>query len=216
MWLSRAWRRPQGDTRESVALDVLYLLADARNLGITHYDIPALLEYLHTRDGQGVHGLERFGAYIEGIETSEREAILASGYYGPPSAEADVDRLEIAIPDPELRRIHRAIRLDPQSVWDEVRALLCAPPPRDEMFLDDIVETLLYSHADAFIDRLERLAAECPEAQWPLVRAHIGGIAPSPALERFWGLQARLESGFVARGEMYVWRSQGDQADAPE
>ena len=216
LWLSRAWRRPQCASGESIALDILYLLADARNMGITHDDIPALLEYLHTPDGQEAKGLERFGAYIEGIEIAEREAILASEYYGPPSVEADVHPMEIAIPDPEQRRIHRGIRLDPESVWDEVRAQLCAPPPRDEMFLDDIVEDLLYAHADAFIDRIEQLAAECPEAQWPLVRAHIGGIASSPALERFWDLQARLERDLVARGELYVWRSQGDQADAPE
>lgn len=213
LWLSREWQRPQGDSRESIALDILYLLADARNLGITHDDIPALLEYLHTPDGQEVHGRERFGTYIEGVQRSEREAIQADGYYGPPSGEAEVDRMEIAIPDPDQRRIHSGIRLDPESVWDEVRAQLCAPSPRDELFLDDIVEDLLHAHADAFIDRLEQLAAECPEALRALVAAHIGGIASSPALERFWNLQDRLERDLVARGEMSVWRRPDDLDD---
>jgi hypothetical protein len=216
VWLTRVWSTSSGSNPDSVRLDILFMLAGAREMGITHEDIPALLEYLNTSPGGEMDGRERFGNYIEGIDSRERQAIQASNYYGPSSAGVAVHPMEFAIPDPEERRIHRAIRLDPESVWDEVRAQLCAPPPRDELFLEDIVEDLLYAHADAFIDRLEQLAANCPEAQRVLAAAHIGGIASSPALERFWDLQDRLERDLVARGEMYVWRSPADQAEAPE
>lgn len=216
LWLSQVWSPPTGNDPDVIPIDILFMLADAREMGITDADIPALFEYLNTPLGREVHGRERFANYIEGIDAREREAITASDYYGPMSGEAEVDQMEFAIPDPEERRIHRAIRLDPESVWDEVRAQLCAPPPRDELFLEDIVEDLLYAHADAFIDRLEQLAADCPEAQRTLAAAHIGGIASSPALERFWNLQDRLERDLVARGEMSVWHRPADQADAPE
>lgn len=216
VWLSQVWSTPSGNNPDFIPLDILFMLADAREMGITDADIPALLEYLRTPIGREVHGRERFANYIEGIDARKREAIQTSNYYGPMSAGSAIDRMEFAIPDPEERRIHRATRLDPESIWDELRSRLCAPPPRDELFLVGIVEDLLYGHADAFIDRLEQLAAECQEAQRSLAAAHIGGIASRPALERFWNLQDRLERELVARGELYVWRSPADQADAPE
>jgi hypothetical protein len=50
----------------------------------------------------------------------------------------------------------------------------------------------MFSHAEQFIDRMERLADECPKARQTIAYAHVGGLASSPALERFWSLRERL------------------------
>jgi hypothetical protein len=61
----------------------------------------------------------------------------------------------------------------------------------DERFVTDAVEDLMSWHAKQCIDRLERLAEECPAALETIAYAYVGGIASSPALERFWKLQER-------------------------
>ena len=113
-------------------------------------------------------------------------------YYGPRPADEDDERWEFTIPDPDGRQLHRAIRLDPEAGWDALRARLCESGLRDELFLGGLVEDLVYSNADQFIDRLERLAEECPPARETIAFAHVGGVASTPALERFWSLQGRL------------------------
>ena len=47
-------------------------------------------------------------------------------------------------------------------------------------------------HAEAFIERIESLAAECPAAHQRIAGAYIGGVAATAALERFWSLQDEL------------------------
>lgn len=56
----------------------------------------------------------------------------------------------------------------------------------------DLVEDLMFWHHDAFIDRLEALVSECPDAESHVASAHVGGLAMSPALARFYALQDRL------------------------
>jgi hypothetical protein len=54
----------------------------------------------------------------------------------------------------EYDAIHEAVRLDPESVWDRLRTFLCSPEEAD-MERVDLVEDLMFWHAEAFIDRLE-------------------------------------------------------------
>ena len=97
-------------------------------------------------------------------------------YYGPMSPDAEDERHEITFSDPDERRLHRGIRLAPESVWEEVRARLCASRPRDHEFLVDLVEDLMYRYADEFIGRLEEIADECPASHGPLASAYLGGV----------------------------------------
>jgi hypothetical protein len=143
LWLSRAWPKPHERGYDAVAHEVRYLLADARDLGLTHEDIPALLEYLRTPRWRFSKGQDRFSAYLEGVDWEKREALQqGDDYYGPLSADAEDERHEITFSDPDERRLHRGIRLAPETVWAEVRAKLCAPSPRDHEFLVDLVEDL--------------------------------------------------------------------------
>lgn len=91
----------------------------------------------------------------------------------------------------EYDAIHEAVRLDPESVWDRLRVFLCSPEDPDIERVD-LVEDLMFWHADAFIDRLEALVADCPATEAHVVLAHVGGLAVSPGLQRFYALQDRV------------------------
>ncbi len=91
----------------------------------------------------------------------------------------------------EYSAIHEAVRLDPESVWDRVRAFLCSHDD-DDMEKLDLVEDLMFWHADAFIDRLEALVADCPAVSSAVAEAYVGGLAVTAGLERFYALQDRL------------------------
>lgn len=196
LWLSRAWPKPNERGYDAVAHEVLFLLADARDMGVMHDDIPALLEYLRTPPWRFAQGQERFFAHWESVDFGKREALQQSDdYYGPMPPDAEDERHEITFADPDQRRLHRGIRLAPESVWPEVRARLCGSPPRDDEFLVDLVEDLMYRYADEFIDRLEEVADECPASHEPLASAYLGGVAATDAAERFWRLQDRLQNG---------------------
>jgi hypothetical protein len=90
----------------------------------------------------------------------------------------------------EYDAIHEAVRLEPETVWDRVRRFLCSSVDSYERV--DVIEDLMFWHSDAFIDRLEALAGECPDLEGVLVLAHIGGRAETPGLTRFYALQERL------------------------
>lgn len=91
----------------------------------------------------------------------------------------------------EYDAVHDAVRLDPESVWDRLRVFLCSPEAPDIERID-LVEDLMFWHADAFIDRLEALIAECPGIESHVVSAYVGGLAIGPGLDRFYALQDRL------------------------
>jgi len=93
----------------------------------------------------------------------------------------------------EYDAIHDAVIADPESVWDRARVFLCGPADAD-MERIDIVEDLMWWHSDAFIDRLEALVEECPEARHHVEQAHVGGVGVGQGLERFYDLQARLRT----------------------
>lgn len=189
-WLSGAWPKALQPGHDAIGMEVLYILATARDGGLTDDDIPQLRAYLAARDQAKAQ--ERFFAHWEATGTAAREAASRrEDYYGPAPTDG-VDDMEFTFSDPDDRRLHRLVREDPETAWPDVRARLCAAPPRDELFLDDLVEDLMFNDPDRFIDRIEALAVECPPARGPIARAYIGGRASSPGLERFWTLQERL------------------------
>ena len=168
------------------------MLASARDAGLADRDIPALRDYLEATGRRGIgRARDRFYAHLEAT-IDDREALQGrDDYYGPPPDD-DVDEPEFTISDPDARQLHKAMRLDPETGWPDLRARLCQRGPRDELLLLDLVEDLMFSHADQFIDRIEQAADECPQARQVIAHAHVGGLAATPALERFWDLQQRL------------------------
>jgi hypothetical protein len=192
LWLSRRWPQAHEKDYHPAALDVLFMLASARDAGLTDADIPALRSYASAKGPRTFdRARDRFFEHIEAT-SREREVMQArDDYYGPRPADED-EQWEFPIADPDGRRLHRHIRLDPEAGWDELSARMCAPGPRDEPFLTDLLEDLVFWHAERFIDRLERLVEECPESREIVAHAHVGGVASSRALERFWSLRERL------------------------
>lgn len=94
----------------------------------------------------------------------------------------------------EYDLIHEAVRLNPESVWEQVRRFLCARAliGQDVSERLDLIEDLMFWHSDEFIDRLERLVEECPWIAEIVVDAHVGGRAETNGLTRFYQLQERL------------------------
>jgi hypothetical protein len=115
----------------------------------------------------------------------------------------------------ELDAIHDDVRANPEDVWDRLARLLCASatgPAKDADFLarTDLIEDLMFFHADAFIDRLETLLQECPELRADVVMAHVGGVGVGPGLRRFYAIQDALSREFEASGELFVWNRDPD------
>jgi len=192
-WLSGAWPKSFEPGHDPIGMELLFMLASAREMALTDADIPELRTFVDARDLGKAQ--DRLFAHWEATGgSSAREAASRSDdYYGPASAD-DVDDIEFTFSDPDDRRLHRLVRVDPEAAWPELRDRLCAAPSRDDLLLDDLVEDLMFHDPDRFIDRIEAIVAECPNAREPVARAHIGGRASSPGLERFWALQERLGS----------------------
>ncbi len=193
IWLSRRWPMQWEDGYDLVAQEIAFMLGNARSLGITHDDFPALRAYLDDPMANTAEGHQRWLEHFETVDAAARETLQEQDdYYGPRSADDEDGRLEMGLADPDERRIHRGMRIDPESIWDEVRVRLCAPPPRDEMFLTGLIEDLMHDHGAEFIERIEEVVAACPESHATVTMAYVDGIAPTPALERFRRLQQNL------------------------
>lgn len=189
-WLSGSWPKSSERDYDAIGMEALCVLATAREHGLTDDDIPALRAHLAAPDVGKAQ--ERFYEHWRDSGLAAREAAGRNeDYYGPPPTDG-VDDSEFYFTDPGDRRIHRLVREDPESAWPELRARLCASPPRDEWLLRDLVEDLVFNDPDRFIDRIEALVADCPAAREPIAMAYIGGRAETPGLERFWALQERL------------------------
>ena len=109
--------------------------------------------------------------------------------------------------------LHRRVWSDPESVWEELRTLLCSPttdPYLDDELHADLIEDLMFHHAPAFIDRLEQLAVECPEIRGTIATAHVGGVALNRGLERFYALQERLMDELEAEQALVTETQPGD------
>jgi hypothetical protein len=113
--------------------------------------------------------------------------------------------------DTEYEQIHRELQADPEATWGRLARFLCssaAGSTRELEFLSraDLIEDLMFSHADAFIDRLEQLIEDCPKLRPDIAMAHVGGIAAGPGLQRFYALQESVSRELEATGELTVWR----------
>jgi len=111
----------------------------------------------------------------------------------------------------EYGLIHDAVRLDPDRVWDRLARYLCAsasgPSSDTESFERcDLIEDLMFWHADAFIARLENLYRECPAIAMDIATAHVGGRAVTDGLERFYALQDAIGTDLEARGKLTRWK----------
>lgn len=191
-WLSGRWPGPSEDGFDPIAHDVLSLLADARQMGVSHEDAPALLAYLDPTDGDIETQRERLYEHVMSVDPAAREALQQSDhYYEARSPEREDDRWEIFLSNTEHRRLHRGVRLDPESVWPDLRALLCDPSDPFDYFRVDLVEDLIHQHAEAFIDRVEALVEECEPAAITVAWASVGGAAGA-GIDRFDALQQRL------------------------
>lgn len=102
-------------------------------------------------------------------------------------------------PDPEYRRLHRGVRLDPESVWADLRTYLCSVASGSDLDAQDLIEDLMFWHAEPFVDRLATLAEECPSVRVLIAFAHVGGI-DNAGVRRFDALQARLSRELEAEG----------------
>lgn len=189
-WLSGRWPRAFERGHDAGGMEVLFLLSTARHMGLEDPDIPALRAYV--ADRRRDRALQLFMSHWEASGLEAREALSSrDDYYGPPPDDG-VDDMETTLSDPDDRRLHRLIRIEPEAGWEELRARLCAQPPRDELFLQDLIEDLMFNNPDAFIDRIETLVTDCPQAREPVAEAYVGGRASTLGLERFWSLQERL------------------------
>jgi hypothetical protein len=92
----------------------------------------------------------------------------------------------------EYQTIHEAVRLEPESVWDRLRAFLCSDADHYEQL--DLVEDLMFWHPDEFIERLTTVSQECPRVRELIVAAEVGGRAITPGLAQFHELQAKLDA----------------------
>ena len=111
----------------------------------------------------------------------------------------------------EYEEIRDVVRVDPESVWDRLSRLLCASPggPWDDAeYLSrvDLIEELMFWHADAFIERLETLVEACPQLRMDVSAAYVGGVAVGPGLERFYALQESISGALEATGDLVTWR----------
>ena len=105
-------------------------------------------------------------------------------------------------PDPVYRRLHRGVRFEPESVWAELEEYLCAGTWRSaDLDAQDLVEDLMFWHADAFVDRVESLVSRCPSAREVVAYAHVGGVA-GDGVDRFHGLQDRLRADLEAEAAL--------------
>jgi hypothetical protein len=153
---------------------------------LTHDDIPALLDWLNTPPGEEASAMERFGDYMLALDVDARERVSGSAYYGVAATFTEDD--DFYKKSPADREIHRAAREDPEWIWGLLRDALCVPRRSGdrEAFWQDILEDLVFRHEDQFIERLEALARDCPDAREPLAMvAEQGG-------ERFARLQEEL------------------------
>ena len=116
----------------------------------------------------------------------------------------------------EFEAIHAGVRSDPEEVWDRLAQLLCASargPAKDAESLQrtDLIEDLMFHHADAFVERLDTLLKQCPALKSDVVKAHVGGVAIGVGLQRFYGMQDTLSTELEASGELRVWSRDADE-----
>ena len=111
----------------------------------------------------------------------------------------------------EYDLLHDAVRLDPERVWERLARHLCASasgPSSDAESHErsDLIEDLMFWHADAFIGRLEDLYRDCPAIGMDISMTHVGGRVVTDGLARFFALQDAISTELEARGELSTWK----------
>jgi hypothetical protein len=87
-WMS-GLPRPHEPGYDAIAQDVLFMIANAREMGVTHEDAGALRAYLEAGSGDAASARERLYEYVMSVDPATREALQQSDdYYGPRSEEA--------------------------------------------------------------------------------------------------------------------------------
>jgi hypothetical protein len=83
------------------------------------------------------------------------------------------------------RRLHDGVFPDPEAVWPELRNYLCdaRDNPHDPSVIE-LIEDLMFWHADAFVRRMEKLADDCPSIREMIAAAYVGGTAAA-CVDRF-------------------------------
>jgi len=208
-WEPTAWPDLADDDPANAPIVVLELLAHARAWGLAADEVPTLLAILRSTGG---NPYERLVEQMAAIDTGTRDLLLRSGYYGP-GTEEDPPAWEDGWRDPEQRRLHRGVHQDPDSVWVDARARICAEPAD---FAAHLLDDLLVNHADAFADRIIDLADECPGAKLAIATVHTGDKPDTPAVWRFETVRRRLEDELVAAGEISVWVNDDDDRSSTE
>ena len=207
-WATRTWPDLDEHDPANAQVTVLDWLAHGRTYGIMAEDAPVLLATLHARGDPW----QQLGEHLLTTDLDARDAVLAAGSYGP-GTEVDEPQWELGMRDPEHRRLHRGVREDPESVWLDVRARMCGDEVADPVFIDDLLDDLLFFHADAFVDRVLEAARDCRPAMHAVVWVHIGGVAGA-SLDRFEVERRRMEDALVAAGDLTVWRAGDPELDA--
>ncbi len=81
LWLSRRWPQQHEKGFDLAASDVLFMLASARDAGLTDSDIPALRDYLEATGRRGIgRARDRFYAHLEAT-IDDREALQGRDDY---------------------------------------------------------------------------------------------------------------------------------------
>lgn len=133
LWLSRRWPQAHEEGFDVASTDVLFMLAMARDGGLIDIDIPVLRDYASAEDrGSIERAQDQLYTHLQAT-SGEREAMQdRDDYYGPRAADDGDEQWDFTISDPEGRRLHRAMRLDPEAGWEDLRAGLCAEGPWDQ------------------------------------------------------------------------------------
>ena len=158
-WEPTAWPDLADDDPANAPIVVLELLAHARAWGLAADEVPTLLAILRSTGG---NPYERLVEQMAAIDTGTRDLLLRSGYYGP-GTEEDPPAWEDGWRDPEQRRLHRGVHQDPDSVWVDARARICAEPAD---FAAHLLDDLLVNHADAFAVASSTSPTSAPEQSW--------------------------------------------------
>ncbi len=179
---------------DAIAHEVLFLLADARDMGLMHEDIPALLEYRAPRaggPGAARNGSPRTSWRLSTGQAAKpcRRMTTTTGRCRPTRrtngtksrSRTPTSAVSIAV-----------YGLAPESVWAEVRARLCASRPRDQSSLSTLSRTSCTAMPTSSSDA-SRKSRTNARVRRIAVSAHLGGVAATDAAERFWRLQDRLQ-----------------------
>lgn len=75
LWLSGGWPSQHDENYDAIASDVLFLLADARLMGVSHEDAPVLLAYLDGGSDGADSTVQRLYEQLALIDPAKREAL---------------------------------------------------------------------------------------------------------------------------------------------